>query len=272
MEQDLATINDARDKLTNDQERLQSAWKALEERERTIKADEERTERLEQAFAGRMKESESKLHNLLERAEGLVKVQANWLKAFEEREKELRTIREELHTRQTEFGLQHDSLAALKDEFKDELDRMLAEHEALATKEKSVREAEKYLASALQIAEGDHDEEQAPLGSLPALAPVEPVAPSVVPESLETPTAEPVQEDIPEEIEVKPQATKAEAMERLARAVEAWKSARDAGWKVGDIRKAVRVARDAVDAGDYEEGIRLAMEILDQLQVTASAR
>jgi chromosome segregation ATPase len=272
MEQDLATINDARDKLTNDQERLQSAWKALEERERTIKADEERTERLEQAFAGRMKESESKLHNLLERAEGLVKVQANWLKAFEEREKELRTISEELHTRQTEFGLQHDSLAALKDEFKDELDRMLAEHEALATKEKSVREAEKYLASALQIAEGDHDEEQAPLGSLPALAPVEPVAPSVVPESIETPTAEPVHEDIPEEIEVKPQATKAEAMERLARAVEAWKSARDAGWKVGDIRKAVRVARDAVDAGDYEEGIRLAMEILDQLQVTASAR
>jgi len=80
------------------------------------------------------------------------------------------------------------------------------------------------------------------------------------------------QEEIPEEIEVRPSATKAEAMERLARAVEAWKRARDSGWKVGDIRKTVKVARDAVDAGDYEEAIRLAMEILDQLQATASAR
>jgi chromosome segregation ATPase len=272
MEKDLATINEDRDKLTKDQERLESAWKALEERERTIKAEEERTERLEHAFAGRMRESESKLRNLLERAEGLVKVQADWLAAFEEREKELRTISEELHTRQTELGQEHDSLVALKDAFKDELDRMLAEHEALLTKEKGVREAEKYLASALQIAEADHEEEEAPVGPPSAQAPTEPVAPRLVPESVETPTAVPVQEEIPEEIEVRPSATKAEAMERLARAVEAWKRARDSGWKVGDIRKTVKVARDAVDAGDYEEAIRLAMEILDQLQATASAR
>jgi chromosome segregation ATPase len=272
MEKDVATINDSRDELAKDQERLESAWKALEERERTMKADEERAERLEQAFAGRMKESESNLHNLLERAEGLVKVQANWLKAFDEREKELRTISEELHTRQTEFGQQHDSLAALKGAFKDELDQMLAEYEALTIKEKSVWEAEKYLASALQIAEGDRGEQRAPVGPPPAMVPAEPVAPPLVPESVEPPTAVPLQEEVPEEVEAKPQATKAEAMERLAHAVEAWKRARDAGWKVGDIRKTVKVARDAVDAGDYEDAIRLAMDILDQLQATASAR
>jgi hypothetical protein len=104
------------------------------------------------------------------------------------------------------------------------------------------------------------------------MVPAEPVAPPLVPESVEPPTAVPLQEEVPEEVEAKPQATKAEAMERLAHAVEAWKRARDAGWKVGDIRKTVKVARDAVDAGDYEDAIRLAMDILDQLQATASAR
>lgn len=278
MERSVAAINDDRGKLTKDGERLQSALKALEERERTTQADEERVERLEHAFTGQMTESESRLHNLLEREEELMKLQANWLVAFEAREKELRTISEEMHARQNELVQQQDSLAVLKDAFKDELNRLLAEHEALATKEKSILEAEKYLASALQAAEVDFKEEEMPAVPPPATAPPEPIAPppaaqpTPILEPVATPVVAPAQEEIPQETETKPRATKAEAMERLARAVEAWKRARDSGWKVGDIRKTVKSARDALEAGDYESAFRLATEILDQLQATASAR
>jgi len=278
LERDLAEINDGRDKLMRDEERLQSALKALEERERTIKADEERVERFEKAFTGQMTESESRLNNLLEREEELIKLQANWLVAFETREKELRTISEEIHTRQSEFAQQHDSLAGLKDAFKNELHRLLAEHEALATKEKSILEAEKYLASALQITEADLKGGEGSAMPLRTPAPPEPTSPpsppepSRVPETVATPAAVSAPGEVPEETADKPRATKAEAMERLARAIEAWKRARDAGWKVADIRKTVKSARDAVEAGDYEGASHLATEILEQLQAIEPAK
>jgi hypothetical protein len=278
MARDLAAINDGRDKLTIEEERLQGASKGLEERERTIKEEEERVERLERAFTSRMTESESKLQNLLDREEELTKLQADWLAAFGAREKELHAISEDMHARQNEFAQQHDSLSVLKDAFKGELNRLLAEHQALTTKEKSILEAEKYLASALQMAEGNPEDEAVPTAPPPAPAPPESAAPTRAPEPVAEPepvapaAVVPVQEEIPAETETQPRATKAEAMERLARAVEGWKHARDAGWKVGDIRKTVKFARDAVETGDYESAVRLATEILDQLQATASAK
>ncbi len=290
MERDLGAINENREKITQDEERLHQAAKTLEERERTIKGDEERVARLAQEFMGQMKDSGSNLHDLLERGETFIKLQADWLAAVEAREKELRTISEELHARQDEFVRQHDSLVALKSAFKEELERMLAEHETLTSKEKSILEAEKYLASALEI-EGLIDEAPTPAAAPPPPAgpappvptpeptpapPVEPT-PSPEPETMAVQVPAPVREETPEEQiplaqDAKPHPTKAEATERLARAVEAWKRARDSGWKVSDIRKTVKFARDAIENGDYERAILFAGEILEQLQASASAR
>jgi chromosome segregation ATPase len=278
MEKDLASINEGRDRLTKDEERLHREREALGERDRSIKAAEERVERLEQAFASQMADSESKLHALLERAEEQMKAQTKWLEAFESRETELHAIREEMHARQNEIVRQHDSLAALKDSFKEELNRLLAEHEALASKEKSILEAEKYLASALQIAESDLAGEEKTAPPMPVQSAPEPVEeptsaePTPSPGPVATPEEMPVQEEIAEQPDAKPRSTKEEAVSELARAIEAWKRARNAGWKVSDIRKTVKLARDAIDAGDYAGAIAFAAEILDGLKATPTAR
>ncbi len=98
-------------------------------------------------------------------------------------------------------------------------------------------------------------------------------APEPTPQPAPTPEPAPLaQEEIPREPEPKPAITKGEATERLSKAVEAWKRARDAGWKVIDIRKTVKVARDAIEAGDYERAVRCATEILEPLQAAAAAK
>jgi len=278
LERDLAAINDGRESLAKDTEQLRGRLNALEERERTVRTEEERVERLERALAGQMTESESKLHNLLERQQELIRLQTDWLEAFDSRGKELQTIGEAMHARQSELAQQHESLAALKDSFKAEVNRLLAEHEALATKEKSLREVEKYLSTALQLAEDVPKEEEVPAPQAPPPANPEPVTPppmpevTAEPEPAAAPVMVPVQEEISEEKETKPGATKADATERLSRAIEAWKRARDAGWKVNDIRKTVKSARDAIEAGDYEAAIRVAKGIAEQLQAIAPAR
>lgn len=277
MERDLAGINDGREQLTKDQERLQTASKALEDRERAIEEGEGRLERLAEAFKGEMMESESRLRALIERGAELTKMQTDWLAAFETRQKELDGIGREMRARHDELVQQDDSLTRLKDAFRDEVNRLLTERDALAAKERSILEAEKYLSTALQIAESDFEEERPPATPPPAPAPPEPVAPPPPepmpsPEPIASREEIPVDEEIPRPTEAKRPATRTEAMDRLTQAVEAWKRARDAGFKVTDIRKTVKSARAAVDAGEYEAAIAMTVEILDQLQATALTR
>ena len=279
MERDLGAINEAREKLARDQEVVRGATQTFEEREKTLKGDEERVARMARDFTAQMRDSGSNLRGLLERGETFVKLQADWLAAVEAREKELRTISEELRSRQAEFVQQHDALVALRGSLEEELNRMLAEHESLTEKEKSILEAEKALAAALQL-EGIELAEQPvpppaaaePPAPTPTPEPEPPVEPAPPPEPVAVQVEVTAQEERPSQPEAKPRPTKGEATERLARAVEAWKRARDSGWKVTDIRKTVKFARDAIESGDYERAILYAGEILEQLQATASAR
>ncbi len=281
LERDLAAINEGRDRLAKDEETLKRALKGLDERENALRADEARVRRLEQAFAGPMKEAEARLHALVEHEEELTQAQKDWLAAIEAREKDLQGIVERMHARQTEVVQQHESLAAVRAGLKGELERLLDEHERLSAKEKNILDAEEALAQALQLEGFDLPQSPAPAASSAAQAAPEPVAAPAAPEPAPEPAPQPapaaapavtVQEDLPPEPEAKPRLTKGEATDRLARAVEAWKRARDSGWKVTDIRKTVKAARDAIEAGDYERASRCAAEILEQLQATAPAR
>lgn len=278
MARDLAALNETRDRLTKDEEEFRRASQGIDEREKLLRGNEDRVSRLAQEFTAQMKDSESKLHDLLERGEALTKLQTDWLAAVEARGKELRTLGEEMNVRQTEIVRQYESLGSLKGILKDELQRLLAEHEILSTKEKTILEAEKYLASALQIEATALDQDDAPA---PAPTPPPAPEPAVLPPAPEpTPPPEapaaqeavPVQEEIVREPEPKPKVTKEQVTERLSKAVEAWKRARDAGWKVGDIRKTVKAARDAIEDGDYDRATGLVVEILEGLQATAPAR
>ena len=259
IERDLAAIKEGREKLTLDEERFVAESKALEHREAAIHEDEARVDRLAQALKGQMLESESHLRDLMERGDGITKLQADWLAAFEARAKELRAIGEDMHARQADLARQGEALAGLKDALRDELSHMFEEREALGAKERSISEAEKYLAMAFDIEAFGHREEEAPASPPPT-------------EEAAMPGGIPVVEEIPEEPETNRPATKGEAMERLTQAIEAWKRARDAGRRVSDIRKVVKWARAAIDSGDYDAAFRSATEILDQLQAAPVAR
>ncbi len=277
LERDLAAINEGRERLKGDEVTLQRALKALEEREKTVKADEERVQQLEEAFAGPMKDAESRLHELVEHERELTSLEKDWLTSFEAREQELRTITDQMHARQAEALQQHESLSGLRNELTTAVERLLQEQEKLAAKEKTLLDAEAALASALQFEDEEimRDEPPAEPAPTPAPVPPEPAAAPLAPEPAPQPEPEPVtapvvsvQEEPPEEPE-KPRLTKSEATERLARAVEAWKRARDSGWKVTDIRKTVKAARDALESGEYERVERYAAEILEGLQAIA---
>ena len=74
------------------------------------------------------------------------------------------------------------------------------------------------------------------------------------------------------EPELRPKVSKADALDRMTRALETAKRARDAGRNVGEIRKALKMARSAFESGDYESAVRLADEILRELEAAPIAK
>jgi predicted nucleic acid-binding Zn-ribbon protein len=193
-------------------------------------------------------------------------MQNAWLVAAETREKELRTINEELRARQKESAGLQESLGHLEALFKDETERLAARREELTAKEASLLEAQRYLATIL----GGNDTGPSEGESRPSSTPTEPPAPpepSPVPVPIESPSPpEPVEPERRPDTESRPAVTKADAMERLTRAIEAWKRARDGGRNVSELRNPLKLAKEAIQAGQWENAIRLATEVLEALQ------
>ena len=266
VERDLASVRDDRERLSAEQTRFQDVTNALAERERAVREAEGHVERLDQEMIGRMRESQTKFLAIVDREEEVVKLQHDWLVAFETRERELQAITEQLHARAKESVELHQSLAQLEAVFKDETDRIAAQRQELAVKEQSLLEAQRYLATIIETADiGPKESGQ------PAPPPAE--EPPTPPESPQPPVSiaprtrpEPLEPEARRESEPKPAITKAEAMDRLTRAIEAWKRARDGGRNVADLRNTLKLAKDALQAGKYESAIHLATEVLEELQ------
>src|SRR2546421_10437198 len=75
-----------------------------------------------------------------------------------------------------------------------------------------------------------------------------------------------------EHVESRPKVSRADALERMTRALETAKKARDLGRNVSEIRKVLKQARAAFESGDYDTASRLAEEILRELQAIQLAR
>jgi len=267
VDKDLAAIAESREKLADEERRLQEGAKALEARARANGENEERVERLGKAFNDRIRDTEASFQALVEHEGELIKLQNDWLAGFEAQGKALLTIREEMNARQKESGQQHDSLAELQNAFRDELRRLVAEREKLEEKEKSVFEAQSYLATALEAAGIE-----VPDGLVPMPVPVPAQEPPESPQP-QPPEAPPAVEYVAhEETEATPKVTKAEALNLLTRAIETWKRARDAGSNVGDMKKILLHAKNALESGDYQTALRLANEVLQQAHTTPLAR
>src|SRR3989475_863614 len=272
VDQDLATIRADRENLLAEQTRSQDAANDLAARVKALREAESNVERLDHEMIGRMREAEAKFLAIVNREEELVKLQQDWLVAFETREQELRTITEQMHAQQEESAELHGSLAHLGSVFKDETDRLAAKRHELAAKEESLLEAQRYLATVIEAADVGPREAERP-SPPPADEPPAPTESPSPPMPIVAPTGpEPVEAENSPEPEARPAVTRAEAMDRLTRAIEAWKRARDSGRNVGEMRNALKLAKDAVQAGKYESAIRLATEVLDDLQPAGIAR
>src|SRR6266550_380515 len=270
--QDLATIRADRETFSAEQTRFQDAANDFAAREKSLREAESNVERLDHEMIGRMREAEAKFRAIVNREEELVKLQRDWLVAFETREQELRTITEQMQARHEESAELHRSLAHLESVFEGETDRLAAERQELAAKEESLLEAQRYLATVIEAADVGPREAQRP-SPPPADEPPAPTNSPPPPMSIGAPTApEPVEPENTPEPEARPAVTRAEAMDRLTRAIEAWKRARDNGRNVGELRNTLKLAKDALQAEKYESAIRLATEVLDDLQHAVIAR
>jgi chromosome segregation ATPase len=277
LDRDLEGVQDARARLESQERRLRDGEKALEARARAIREDEARIEQLGKAFGDRLAESEAKLQALVEREGELVKMRNDWLASFEAGGKSLLTITEDMNARQQEATQQHASLVELQTSLRDELSQLVAEREKLQAKEKSLLEAQSYLAAALESAGIAPPEEpvatyetsqEPPTEEAPAQEPS-----GVPPDPAEAPPAVAVEvHEEPLEPVVKRKVTRAEALNRLTKAVETWKRARDAGQDVAELRKTLLHARAVLDAGDFEAAHRIANETLERLQAVPLAR
>ena len=319
IDHDLGTVRVEREKSGAEERRVQEWARTLNDREKAIKDNEDRVRRLDMDLSGHLKESEAKIQSLLEREElaaqreraladtierlvgmergladrdkklatreeELIKLQNERLRSLEAREREMLKISEEMHARQKESSAQHESFVELQDTLRQELTRLATERERLAGKEKSLIEAERYLAAALEASGIDvaPEEERSPppppMGEPRAPKPPvpQPTAPPNAPPPIIPPirTGESLRDEIFEEehAESRPKVSRADALERMTRALETAKKARDLGRNVSDIRKVLKQARAAFESGDYDTASRLAEEILRELEAIALAR
>src|SRR6266581_2245006 len=278
------------------------------EREKAIKEAEDRLRRLELELTDHLKDSEGKIQALVEREqlsaqreralaetidrlstmekglaerdrklakreEELIKLQNERLNAMEARERELLKISEEMFARQKESAAQHESFVELQTTLREELIALASQREMLAVKEKSLLDAEKYLAAALEAGGLElptEPEETAPPPPPIVERPPRPPTPSQAPPA---PASETLRHELLEEEEGgKPKVSRADALERMTRALETAKWARDTGRNVSDIRKALKQARAAFESGDYDTASRLADEILRELEAVTIPR
>jgi hypothetical protein len=209
-----------------------------------------------------MKESEAEFRAIADRDEQLLKVQQQWLIVFETRQKELQAIAEQLQARHRQSAQMHQSLADLHNALKDETARLAAQREELAVKERSLIEAQTYLLTVLEDAEPVPNEATPPTRSRERGPPVPPEI-SEPPAAIESPDRQ--GPDVVPEPEAPPGITKAEALDRVTRAIEASKRARDAGRDIGDIRIALKKAKGELDSGNYDTAAQIADAILDEL-------
>ncbi|HYT00784.1 MAG TPA: hypothetical protein VEO20_08990 [Thermoplasmata archaeon] len=313
IERDTANARIERDRVAAEEKRVQDWAHALTEREKTIKDAEERLKHLEAEMMDHMKEAEGKIQALVEREElsaqreraladtidrvvtmergfadrdkklakreeELIKLQNERLSALEARERETLKISEEMYERQKESAVQHESFVGLQTTLRDELNALASEREKLAMKERSLLEAEKYLAAALEATGIDMVTEETEVRSPPPppAAEARPPRPPMATQASTVMAASPSEtlrhELLEEEEGDKPKVSRADALEKMTRALETAKKARDSGKNVSDIRKALKQARAAFESGDYDTASRLAGEILRELEAVPLPR
>ncbi len=209
--------------------------------------------------------------------EDLIRFQNERTASLRQREQELSTTLEALTKRMRDQEAHSTAATSMEQTLKQELAKLSSERQRLAAKERSILEVEKSLSIALES--GGIDWEAATVqGTKDAAAPAAPKERPPAPEppkvALPPPPAKPkdaIDKEFEKAVAAAARVSKTDAIDKMNRALEVAKQARDAGHDVTEVRRILKQARTAFEAQDWDEAARLSDQILGLLEPSLSA-
>jgi chromosome segregation ATPase len=297
-------LRETQEKLGAEDNRLKEWSKALQNTEDQVKALQSKSKAEYDEVAGKLAEVSAKANSLIEReeliasretalAESLDRL-SKMSEAISEREKALATQQEDLihfqnerttalRQREQELGATLDALskrmreqetytsaaAAMEQTLKQELAKLGSERQRLAAKERNLTEVEKSLSNALEAGGIDWETTPADLKETAVLSPAKDRPPVPEPPKYAPPPPPKQKESLEREFEravaAATKVSKADAIDKMNRALEAAKQARDAGLDVTEVRRILKQARTAFEAQNWDEAAKLSDDILGKL-------
>src|SRR3990170_469032 len=241
-------------------------------REAALADSLERVTKIGESIAGREK-------TIAAQQEDFIRLQNERVASLQRREEETSALMETFNKRMKEQEGQFTNLSTMEQTLKSELEKLAKERARLVVKERNILEVERSLASALEATGIEWE----PAGEAPAKAspPPPPRAagerpPAPEPARGAPPPPPPKQKETLEQefekvVAGSGKATKADAIDRMNRALEIAKRARDAGHDVTEVRRILKAARTAFEGQDWEEAVRLSDQILERLEPSPAA-
>jgi len=171
------------------------------------------------------------------------------------------------------------AMVSMHQTLKEEMSQIASERHRLVGKERNLIDAERSLASVLE-ASGIEWEPPADMPMQELQSPPKPALPERPPEPARMapppppPTPPKQREPEPEFEKLASSGTKvgkSEAIEKMNKALEVAKRARDTGQDVAEVRRILKQARTAFENANWEEAVRLSGQILDMLASSPTA-
>ena len=243
---------------------LSERQELIAKRESALAESVDRLSKIQESIAAREKA-------LTTHEEEFIRLQNERMAALQRRDSELTAVMETLTKRMRDQEGQMAALIAMEQSLRLELEKISKERDRLVDKERSIAEVERGLASVLEAsgiewAATPSAAKESPRPAKPAaekpFAPEPPKTSALPPPPKHIAARESEPQTAPAPVA---KATKTQAVDRMNKALESAKKARDAGQDVTEIRKILKDARAAFEEQNFDEAIRLSGKILDVL-------
>ena len=221
-----------------------------------------------EAIAGREK-------SLAAQQEEFIRLQNERSASLRAREEEFTAAIETLTKRMREQEAGTASLLQMEQTLKEELEKLASERQRLVAKERNLIDAEKSLATVLEASGIEWDTPAEPPKETRGSSRAPPERPPEPTRSAPPPPPPKHREVMEQEFEKVVAAGsklgKSDAIDRMNRALEIAKRARDGGQDVTEVRRILKQARTAFENSNWEEAVRLSEQILEMLASTPAA-
>ena len=192
--------------------------------------------------------------------------------SFRQREEEFSSLMESLTRRMRDQESNTAALSAMEQTLKEELEALSGERQRLVAKERNLLEAEKSLTLVLEATGIEWETPAAP----PSRPTPSERPPAPEPRGAPPPPPPRHKETLEQEFERvvvagNPKMGKTDAIDRMNKALEVAKRARDNGQDVTEVRKILKNARTAFENQNWEEAVKLSEQIVGMLESTAAA-